>query len=87
MWEQYSEDEIKLPESPLPPLGVANISLNDQIFQGNHNFCPNGANYTVDCPSVERSTLTHAVGITPVRCQTLSCLVISVLPPNAGDRS
>lgn len=72
MWKQYSEDEIKLPGSSLPPLNVANISLNDQIFQGDHTFCPNGDNYTVDCPSMERSTLTPAVGITPVRHQIFS---------------
>ena len=64
-WKQYSEHEIKLPASPLPPRGAPNISLNDQIFQGTHRFCPDGTDLTTDCPSAERQTLETAEGITP----------------------
>ena len=46
-------------------MNVANISLNDQIFQGSHSFCPDGTNTTTDCPSAERSTIANAEGITP----------------------
>ena len=64
-WKQYAEDEIKLPASPLPPRGAPNISLNDQIFQGTHRFCPDGTDLTTDCPSAERQTLETAEAITP----------------------
>ena len=45
----------------------ANISLNDQVFQGTHNFCPDGADIATDCPSVERRTLPTDTGISPFK--------------------
>ena len=64
-WAQYNESDIKPPASLSPPMNVANISLNDQVFQGTHQFCPDGADIAADCPSVERRTLPTDTGISP----------------------
>ena len=55
MWRKYDEATIALPAVRLPPVHAPNISLNDQIFQGDHNFCPDGTNYSHDCPSARRA--------------------------------
>tara|TARA_B110000208_G_scaffold176848_1_gene223557 strand:+ start:151 stop:3924 length:3774 start_codon:yes stop_codon:yes gene_type:complete len=64
-WAQYNDSDIKLPKSLYPPVNVANISLNDQVFQGTHKFCPDGTDIATDCPSVERRTLPTDTGISP----------------------
>ena len=66
-WTQYNHSAIKLPASLYPPVNVANISLNDVVFQGTHHFCPDGTNNATDCPSVERRTLPTDTGISPFK--------------------
>ena len=66
-WAQYNHSAIKLPASLLPPVNAANISLNDQVFQGTQHFCPDGTDNTTDCPSVERRTLPTDTGISPFK--------------------
>jgi hypothetical protein len=67
VWAQYNDSTIKLPGSLLPPVNAANISLNDQIFQGTHKFCPTGSDPAVDCPSAERSQLPTDSNISPFK--------------------
>jgi len=66
-WAQYNESAIKLPGSLYPPANAPNISLNDQVFEGTHTFCPDGADIAVDCPSVERRTLPTDTDISPFK--------------------
>jgi iduronate 2-sulfatase len=66
-WAQYNHSAIKLPASLYPPVNVANVSLNDQVFQGTHSFCPDGTDIATDCPSVERRTLPTDTGISPFK--------------------
>ena len=67
IWAQYNNSAIKLPESLSPPVNAANISLNDQVFQGTHAFCPDGTDIATDCPSEERRTLPTDTGISPFK--------------------
>jgi len=67
IWTQYNNSDIKLPASLSPPVNAANISLNDQVFQGAHNFCPDGTDIATDCPSVERRTLPTDTAISPFK--------------------
>ena len=40
-------------------------TLHDQVVQGMHDFCPDSADTTTDCPSVERRTLPTCTGMLP----------------------
>ena len=67
IWTQYNNSDIKLPASLYPPVNAANISLNDQVFQGTHHFCPDGTDNATDCPSAERRTLPTDTGVSPFK--------------------